>query len=374
MRYKIVKDASLRQSMTKYRNLGDERWRLFDAILSSTSRDEYLQKTLGLVQERESKSTGKTWLVTPENCFTYLCKSHRIEVLDNFEVIVSPPSKLTSDNVQAERSAYDIAGFDTGDVSLPSSVLSDLFSDCVKEIESEYRRLGHQLGWRFITGPKATFSPHTEVAFISLNPGGDIDLPDHPHESSEQGSAYLIECWKGKAAGTENLQIQFQRLATTLQQHFGDKSSLADYINTKILTAHFIPFRSQRFETLHAKAESINFGRKLWERIFKFILPRTIITLDPEAFGAISEIISSSGGVQLSHERFQTGWGAGTRKPIGCEVRKYRQASKMVTILRLPHLSTYKLFSREECAPCLSEIFGYVCCEHPPLGTVSHGR
>ena len=220
---------------------------------------------------------------------------------------------------------------------------------------------------------KGTFSSHTEVAFISLNPGGDIDLPDHPHESSEQGSAYLIECWKGKAAGTENLQIQFQRLATTLQQHFGDKSSLADYINTKILTAHFIPFRSQRFKTLHARAESIKFGRKLWKRIFKFILPSTIVTLDPHTFGAMSEIIASSGGVLLSKEKFQTGWGFGSSRPIGCEVRKYRQAAKVVTILRLPHLSTFKLFSNEKCAPYLSEIFGYVCREHPPLVTFSHG-
>lgn len=366
VRYKIVKDASLRKSMTKYRNLGDERWRLFDAILTSTSRDEYLQKSLGFVQERESKTTGKTWLVTPENCFTYLCKSHRIEVLDNPKVIVSGLSKLASNNVQEERSACDIAELDTGSVSLPSSGQSDLFSESVSEIEREYRRLGHQLGWRFITGPKATFSPHTEVAFISLNPGGDIDLPDHPHESSERGSAYLIECWKGKPAGTESLQIQFQRLAAALQQQFDDKSTLADYINNKILTAHFIPFRSKRFKTLHAKAESISFGRKLWKQIFEFILPSTIVTLDPHTFGAISEIIASSSGVLLSQKKFQTGWGAGTRSPIGCEVRKYRQASKVVTILRLPHLSTFKLFSNEKCEPHLSEIFGYVCCKDPP--------
>lgn len=78
MRYKIVKDSSLRNSMTRYRNLGDERWRLFDALLTSNTRTEYLNKVHGFLQERVSRQTGKIWLVTPDNCFDYVLRNGRI--------------------------------------------------------------------------------------------------------------------------------------------------------------------------------------------------------------------------------------------------------------------------------------------------------
>jgi hypothetical protein len=78
MRYMIVKDASLRKSMARYRNLGDDRWRLFDALLTSSTRTEYLNKVHGFVQERVSRQTGKTWLVTAENYFDYVLRNGRI--------------------------------------------------------------------------------------------------------------------------------------------------------------------------------------------------------------------------------------------------------------------------------------------------------
>jgi hypothetical protein len=37
-----VKDASLRESMRKYKEKGDERWKLFDALLRSATYDEYM--------------------------------------------------------------------------------------------------------------------------------------------------------------------------------------------------------------------------------------------------------------------------------------------------------------------------------------------
>jgi hypothetical protein len=243
------------------------------------------------------------------------------------------------------------------------TMLKELFDNSCAAIEREYQRLEHCKGWRFITGPKATLARNTRILFISLNPGGDYDPPDHPHESSENGSSYLIESWKGKPKGKESLQVQFQRMASKLQQIYRHQGSVEDFIDTQILTAHFIPFRSSRFNTLHRSAESIIFGRTLWDRILKHLSPDLIITLNPETFQHISEILENNGCILEEHKSFQTGWGTGTSRPIGCEVSKYKRMANIVSILRLPHLSTFKLFSKPECKPYLDEIFNFACIE-----------
>ncbi|MFT5688004.1 MAG: hypothetical protein ACI8PQ_000836 [Planctomycetota bacterium] len=65
--------------------------------------------------------------------------------------------------------------------------LSSPFDDACAKIRVAYDELGHDLGWRFLTSPSATLDPKTEIALITLNPGGDRDRPDHARESSEAG-------------------------------------------------------------------------------------------------------------------------------------------------------------------------------------------
>lgn len=81
MKYKIVRDASLRKSMANYKGKDDERWKLFDALLTSTTYDEYMAKVNGFVQERASRRTGKSWFVTPKNCFDYVLRNGRIALI-----------------------------------------------------------------------------------------------------------------------------------------------------------------------------------------------------------------------------------------------------------------------------------------------------
>ena len=237
-------------------------------------------------------------------------------------------------------------------------MLKDLFELSCKEISEEYVRLGHRLGWRFVTGPKANFSVNTEIAFISLNPGGDSDLPDHPKESSERGSAYLVEQWKGFPAGTEALQVQFKKLMEAVHKKLNVSGDCDSFINSKVLTAHFIPFRSKDLVSLHRSTESFQFGRKLWARIFQSLLPSIIITLNPETFDHIAALLINSGAKLLEHRQFQTGWGN-----YRAEGRKFKTATKVVTVIRFPHLSRYKLFSRQNCLPYVDEILGFVCSE-----------
>lgn len=82
MKYKIWKESSLRESMRKYKENGDERWMLFDALLRSSTYEEYDAKVSGFEQEMTSSKTGNPWKVTPKNCFQYVMKNGRIRLIE----------------------------------------------------------------------------------------------------------------------------------------------------------------------------------------------------------------------------------------------------------------------------------------------------
>ena len=81
MRYRIVKDASLRESMRRYKANGDERWKLFAARLDASTDDEYMAKVRGFEQEMISRKTGKPWKATPRNFFQYVLRNGRIALI-----------------------------------------------------------------------------------------------------------------------------------------------------------------------------------------------------------------------------------------------------------------------------------------------------
>ncbi len=82
MRYRIVKDASLRESMRKNKERGEIRWKLYEALLMSSTHEEYMTKAAGIEQEFVSRSTGKLWKATAENCFKYVLRNGRIALMD----------------------------------------------------------------------------------------------------------------------------------------------------------------------------------------------------------------------------------------------------------------------------------------------------
>lgn len=81
MRYRIVKDASLRESMRKTKGNGEIRWKLYEALLTSSTYDEYMAKAAGIEQEFVSKITGKPWKATARNCFKYVLRNGRIALI-----------------------------------------------------------------------------------------------------------------------------------------------------------------------------------------------------------------------------------------------------------------------------------------------------
>ena len=142
------------------------------------------------------------------------------------------------------------------------------FNDLIHKVEQRYAQLGHTLGWRFLTSPSATFSPNTEFAFITLNPGGNTITHEEVRESCEQGSPYLVEQWGNHPVGKAPLQLQIQQLYQMLGWDFDS-----------VLSGQFVPFRSPTWDGLPRRKESLQFGIELWAGIIKHVKPRIIVAM-----------------------------------------------------------------------------------------------
>ena len=228
---------------------------------------------------------------------------------------------------------------------------------CVESIEAEYARLGHQLGWRFLAGPRRTFTASTRFAFITLNPGGTHEDPAHPRASSENGSAYWIEYWKGHSAGTESLQRQVQELFARIARIIDVNESPRALVETRVLTAYFVPFRSPNCNELHRPRESIAFACRLWSGILAAWTPRVVLTIGQKTFGNLSRIISDRATALVDQQQFPTGWGDCTAEACRFQMP---ECEEVVTLARLPHLSQFRLMSRDACRQPIQKFLNYV--------------
>jgi len=221
-------------------------------------------------------------------------------------------------------------------------MLSDLFNACSAQVASGYQTLGHSYGYRFLTGPRATLAKSTQVALITLNPGGGAESAWQSGASFEDGSCYVVETWLGQSPGQAKLQFQVQALFHEVMRHGGISGNVSDYLSHAVLTAHLVPFRSPSLETLHNKDESLKFAKELWTGILREWRPRLIITIDQLAYRMISSIITLLGGKVSEFEQFQTGWGS-----YRAEASRYQgfTVDAATTVARLPHLSRFTLFT-----------------------------
>ncbi len=209
---------------------------------------------------------------------------------------------------------------------------TDLFGDAIQAIKTEYVRLGHTRDWRFLASPRKTLALGTKAAFFTLNPGeGWID-PDHGRESSEGGSAFLRERWKGYPAGEAPLQIQFKGLFAWL-----------GLVPDETLTAYFIPFRSLDYKTLPLRSESIAFSVGLWRKILPVVRPPLVVCLGNAVAHGLHEIW----GPALTETPYETGWG---------DVHAYVSVYNDHRLLQLPHLSRFPIFGRPQSVKPLARI------------------
>jgi hypothetical protein len=100
-------------------------------------------------------------------------------------------------------------------------------------------------------------------------------------------NAYLTETWGANVPGGAPLQRQVQMLFSQLANKLGDKRSLNEFVDSEVMSAYFIPFRSPSIAALPRRKESLAFAIRLWSAILELWMPRCILTIDTVTFGAL---------------------------------------------------------------------------------------
>ena len=222
----------------------------------------------------------------------------------------------------------------------PRNPTSSLFDSCVVEIADAYQRLGHTLGWRFLSVSKSVLDGPVKIAVVTINPAGKSTPADHPWESCEQGSSYLVEQWGDAPIGRSTLQTLVQEMFSLLRVSTGLVGDVRDLIERSLIS-HFVPFRSPRLAELPHRKESLAFGRKLWSKLLPVSSPSLIVCLGRDVQRELKTLIPGAMfAAHVSCISYPTGWGEYT-----AEIDTYSTPNGTTRLLFLPHLSTWTLFT-----------------------------
>ncbi len=221
--------------------------------------------------------------------------------------------------------------------------------DLYKKINQAYEDMGFQLGWSLLYGPfENMWSPKYPVAFFGLNPGGSNF--NEPSICNDRGSSYLYEDWDW-GEGLAPLQQQVVSLYKTLAHSLSSDISHVDLLNGS-MASNFIPFRSKNWRDLDNKLEALDFSRKLWKKRVSEVPCSLYITISKIVFSEIDSLLHETGHIESAdYLSKKVGWGN-----VTYQVNEYVIDKRRVALLRLPHLSTYKIFSREQCFPAIEHI------------------
>lgn len=194
-------------------------------------------------------------------------------------------------------------------------------------------------------------SPGYPIAFIGLNPGGN--KYDKPSIESENGKcAYYYENWTAKGENKKTppdekeldpLQRQIIKLYTRLAEIFGcDYKELMD----KSIMANLVPFRSPTWNSLPNQNAALEFSSQLWGDIVKQTRVKVIICMSVVVFYELDKILRGLGNTSIPEKSKSesTGWGR-----TQYQVEKYMADGESILLIRIPHLSRYKLFNSEKC-------------------------
>ena len=241
-------------------------------------------------------------------------------------------------------------------LSTQTSSPNALFDQCIADIEQAYTDLGHTLGWRFLCVSKRVLQTRPKIALLTANPGGNKVAPMHPFSSCEHGCAYISENWGTAEIGQHKLQRQVQLLFEGIAAKVSPKDGGIELMENSLI-GYFIPFRSPRLAALSHKRESTQFARSLWMPLIDQLRPKLIITIDRNTYRHVDKILRNRIATSvIQHEVMRTGWGKCTM-----DIVRYLRGQDLTTLLRLPHLSTFQLFSRAQCTPFLDEILSAAC-------------
>lgn len=188
-------------------------------------------------------------------------------------------------------------------------------------IASEYRRLGHTRGWRFLTCPERNLQT-ARVALVTINPGGDQYLD--PQYSCEKGNAYVVEAWPNFIAGSHPLQVQVRRMFSEMDVEIND-----------VLSGYLVPFRSARWADLPRQDESLRLGEVLWRKVFQVSPAKLVVAFGTLTGDELVKILKAN--FQSCHK---AAWGS-----MNFRVYSFGEGGSIIV---LPHLSRFRIFSRPQ--------------------------
>lgn len=231
------------------------------------------------------------------------------------------------------------------------------FDSLCGRIRAAYGELGHSMSWSFPYTPQSTLHSSQKLFFIGLNPAGKEGEHYLEERSCEEGNDYLLGDWDRKKweRGNSPLQLQVQELFKRIAASMGESVNYRAIMNES-LAANYVPFRSSKWDSLGNKESTLVFVRELWSDILSFVQPSVIVCIASVAYQDLRSILEKEGFIG-SEEREDIGWGKATYCLTELHKRK-----RTIILIRLPHLSKYKVFSRANCAVKIKAITSRIAC------------
>lgn len=218
------------------------------------------------------------------------------------------------------------------------------------QISALASELGHRMGWRFLNGSPKTLKQHSGIALITLNPGGSIEDADHGTIAMEEGKhSYIDEAWAGHAAGQSPLQQQFRALFRSLaKEHRGATSG--DDLLRNTLCGYFVPARSPSWDSLEHQKEWSELGTAIWTDILRDQTLSRIICIDTTTCKSLVKVLNQRSGNthKAPHKKYSIAWGN-----ISACIYTWPDGTKL---LRLPHLSRFRILMRPKSADAVARI------------------
>ena len=222
----------------------------------------------------------------------------------------------------------------------------DKLEEILGKIEAHAKAYTYTSSWSFLFTGKHTFCKNQKLIFVGLNPGGRADKCNYlPVRYNENGHNDYLEAddW-GKGIGKTPLQRQVISLFEGIARQLGVTH---ESLMHETMAANFIPFRSQDWDKVENGPQCMLFAKELWRDIIDYTNPAVIISMNRLAHESFLGLVEAKDTLN-----FETKWGSTT-----ASFAEYtKRDGKKGLLVRVPHLSRYRIFKREKSQNCTDQI------------------
>lgn len=92
-------------------------------------------------------------------------------------------------------------------------------------------------------------------------------------------------------------------------------------------------------------------ARQIWDERIKQVHCKLYIAISKIVFDELDSHLTKHGFQMVEKINEQIGWGR-----VRYQIQRYERGDQVSLLVRLPHLSTYKIFSRPACQPAMDII------------------